>query len=199
MGGILCIAETIEYSAIFGQFSWKSSRKYTNLIHFSWIKSRYFFIAASFTSLFAASISKSDMHLESCNLNHYHVSLGTRMIVFWYESLEVFAVSDKTVFLAGSSGIPVSRLVPLYPCSRLRYSDRGLIPCRLCRQKSDSRGTVVGLSGRSQKGAYSGSKLLSSRESPSYRTANPCRNLNGCQSFPVLGLVARRKVSALIP
>lgn len=33
---------------------------------------------------------------------------------------------------------------------------------------------------------------------PCIELTNPCQFLNGCQSFPVLGLVARRKVSGLV-
>lgn len=89
-----------------------------------------------------------------------------------------------------------SRLVPSSLSSLLGSIFRSWInPARrLCRQKSDSR--LVGAALAKRRLRIRNCFRLA--RVPRIEPTNPRQFLNGCQSFPVLGLVARRKVSELV-
>jgi len=117
-----------------------------------------------------------------------------RIIVFIRHSKPVRHSSPA--FVATTSRIPVLDIaVPLNLSSLLGSIFRSWInPARrLCRQKSDSR--LVGVLAKRRLRIRNCFRLA---KVPCIELANPCRLLNGCQSFPVLGLVARRKVSELV-
>lgn len=108
-------------------------------------------------------------------------------------SLRVFAVpgicSDYQRYFQFSTLRTVESL-----SSRLDIFRSWINPARrLCRQRSDSR--LVGARAKRRLRIRNCFRLA---KVPCIELANPCRLLNGCQSFPVLGLVARRKVSELV-
>lgn len=146
----------------------------------------------------------------TCLSRNFLLALLGRSFSLSRASHSRLSLSADVAFVATFSGefqlIDISRRSShrsnLLPECRFRYSDRGINPRADCVVKSPTAGRDPDLSGLgARKKAPRGIRncfRLAKVSLPYRRAANPRRVLNGCQSFPVLGLVARRKVSELV-